>query len=305
MCTNKMLDVCICVLAHNEQTHIADTLRSLVAESDFLACEIKVYANGCTDDTVKIVQELSRQYPRISLVELEIASKANAWNTAYDSNPNSILIFSDGDVVPEVGALVALVDALNKNAVLVGCSFWPIWNGLSLSQKIVGFLQIPLFQDFLSGQLYALRRFYFESTKEFVGMPIGLVADDFFLQKNVSQDSFKIISQKVYYYPPCFEEYLKYQARLRWQGDQARLFMNELAHDIDSSRLNRLARLVLKVKSNNNFFRLLLGLVSTSVRSLAILLNRKKILYYQNAMGPIVLDGSMILSQVTRSNSVK
>lgn len=310
MCTNKILDVCICVLAHNEQTHIADTLRSLVAESDFLACEIKVYANGCTDDTVKIVQELSRQYPRISLVELEIASKANAWNVAFLENSAKILIFSDGDVRPEKRAISGLCEVLSQEQskiVLAGCTLWPDFRFLSIEQKFVGFLQVPLHQDFLSGGLYAINRSALMSIflhYDLSFLPAGLVGEDTFLEKIVPSDQFIVIPLKVYYQPPVLKDYWRYLARLRWQARQIALIFDPSSAD-HTRELSSFNRFFQKVKSNKNILRLFLGISAVILRYLVVWVNKQKISENFENMGVVTLHGSEILSRYTRSHSAK
>lgn len=310
MCTNKMLDVCICVLAHNEQTHIADTLRSLVAESDFLACEIKVYANGCTDDTVKIVQELSRQYPRISLVELEIASKANAWNAAFLENSAKILIFSDGDVRPENRAISGLCEVLSQKQtkiVLAGCTLWPDFSLLSIEQKFVGFLQVPLHQDFLSGGLYAINRSALMSIFLHHGLsslPAGLVGEDTFLEKIVPSDQFIVIPLKVYYQPPVLKDYWRYLARLRWQADQLALLFNSV-DNIHVDEFHVLSKFIRKVKLCKSFRRILLGLFSVCLRRLVVLIKRRDIDRCVLDMGIARANGNSVLAQYSRSVSVK
>ena len=306
-----MHDVCICVLAHNEQRHIANTLRSLVAESDYLSCKIIVYANGCTDNTVSIVQKLSCQFPQISVNELDVASKANAWNIAFTENDSNILIFSDGDVRPEEGAIFGLCEALTHGRtkiVVAGCTLWPDFEFLGIEQKFVGFLQLPLYQDFLSGGLYAIDRKELMSILQHYGiksLPVGLVGEDTFLEKIVPSDQFVVITHKVYYIPPLLNDYFSYIARLQWQKKQIHLIMNEFNVKIDVKKNNLITRFILKIRSNKSIIRMLLGLVSVCARYVLVLTNRRKIMNYYIKMGPPILEGSSILSRFSRSNSVK
>jgi len=297
-------------MAHNEQRHIANTLRSLVAESDFLACEIKVYANGCTDNTVKISQELSLQYHRITLVELEIASKANAWNTAFFENSASILIFADGDVVLEDGAILGLFDTLTDSQggiSLAGCTLWPEFKNITFEQKFVGFLQLPLYQDFLSGGLYAVVRNELMSLFQHNGinsLPVGLVGEDTFLEKITPRKQFTVIPQKVYYKPPVLKEYWRYLARLRWQARQIALILEPSSGD-HAREVSSFKKFFHKVKSNKNVLRLLLGLFVVTLRYFIILINRRKISKNLANMGEVTLHGAEMLSMHTRSHSAK
>nr|MDA8087048.1 glycosyltransferase [Nitrospiraceae bacterium] len=66
---------CICVLAYNEERHIAGTLEAIIKNAPEPLFDIKVYPNGCTDRTVEIVRGLQKSCPRIEINELPQASK--------------------------------------------------------------------------------------------------------------------------------------------------------------------------------------------------------------------------------------
>ncbi len=218
-------DACVCVLAHNEQKHIASTIKAIIDGNREVEFDIIVYANGCTDNTVDIVKNLFEIYPNLHLRELDKASKSLAWNTAFHENADSILIFSDGDVEPEQGTVAALCNSLKENSeiTLASCQYWPQKNGLSFEQKLTGLMQIPLVQDFLTGCFYGVGRKRLEA--EFVhhsllGIPDGLVGEDFFLSSLIPDRNFTVIEKKCYYEPPSLEDYRRYLARIRWQEKQ-------------------------------------------------------------------------------------
>ena len=184
-----MHDLCICVLAHNEKKHIDEKVEALIAESHHLNSNIKVYANGCTDATETLVKKSAHSNERVSLRILPLASKTNAWNTAFRENAHKVLIFSDGDIIPEGGAIKALWEVIATgppDIILAGCSFRAGGVGLPIEKRFVGFLQIPLTQDFLSGQLYAVHRNSLQITFKKNGIseiPLGLVGEDFFYKR--------------------------------------------------------------------------------------------------------------------------
>lgn len=307
----RMNDLCICVLAHNEQKHIAATIKALAAESAQLGCDIKVYANGCTDATVDIVRELMRTIPRLFLRELDMASKPNAWNAAFRENIHTVLFFSDGDVLPEIGAIEALYKLFASDQpeiLLAGCSFWPRRNGLTLEQRFAGFMQIPLHQDFLSGQLYGIRRDGFSAefhNKGIMGLPLGIVAEDMFLQYLTPPGRFTIIPSKVFYEPPSLSDYWKYLARMRWQDEQLALMFADLFAAKVQETQSCVGKLAEKMRGTQEPARLLLGLVAVGMRCVMKWIFRSRIIQYYRTLGPVSKEGRTILSEASRAISAK
>ena len=304
------VDVCVCVLAHNEQKHIAKTIHAIRAGNGEIEFDIVVYANGCTDATARIVQELSTTLPNVYLREITEASKPNAWNFAFEENKHSILVFSDGDVEPEPGGVFAVYKFLKRNRKLslVCCQFWPFKKGLSLEKKIVGFVQIPIIQDFLSGQFYAIRRADFQ--KKFLklgilGLPKGIVAEDVFIESLVHEKKIYVTNTKVYYEPPKFDDYLKYLARLRWQDEQLKLVYAEYFQSHFVQKVYWQRSFLKKMSKSNNIGRLFIGMISTAMRYSVKFLFKKKIDTLYKWLGPVGEQGDSILSCVTRSLSSK
>ncbi|MEN8258763.1 MAG: glycosyltransferase [Thermodesulfobacteriota bacterium] len=306
-----MKDLCVCILAHNEQKHIAETIGAIAENCGTLDLDIKVYANGCTDNTEEIVRSLCRGRSNLYLRELRKPSKANAWNVAFSENKNPILVFADGDVVPEAGAIEALYGLLtkeNKQTVVVGCSFWPRKAGLTWGQRFTGFLQIPVRQDFLAGGLYAIRRQGLAqefAQRNIDGIPSGVTGDDTFLQLVVPPDRFSIISHRVYYEPPELEDYWKYLARIRWQEEQLFTVFSALFTGPGREEKAFGVRMKEKIAGRQGAGRLLLGLMAGGARSVMKTVFRKKIDGCYRALGPVGNEGGNVLSRATRSQSAK
>lgn len=306
-----MKDLCVCILAHNEECNIASTVRSISDSCKGLHAETKVYANGCTDATASIVQEMTREIPNLTLRELDIASKPNAWNIAFCENNHDALVFSDGDVVPANKAVETLYEVLTKegqNIILAGCRYWPSWKGKSLEQRWTGFLQIPLNQDFLAGALYGIRKKEFKALLDHYrlsGIPGGLVGEDFFLEKIVPPDQFKVIRNKVYYAPPSWHDYCNYLARMQWQEEQLKEFYGHLLCDYAKGGGGRIKRFFKKISNPRGVNNFPLGLISSGMREGVKLLFRSKINQCYAALGAINENGVDVLREATRSRSTK
>jgi len=303
-------DICVCVLAYNEQKHIAGTIRAILAGNKDVDVDIIVYANGCTDRTADVVKEVGETIPNVRLRELAKASKSHAWSTAFAENVNPYLFFSDGDVRPEPGSIAALRRCFDARAdVSLVCSqLWPDTRGLSLEQRVVGFLQIPLAQDFLIG-FYAVRRSHLLVAlreKGLDGIPEGVVGEDEFLQSVVPPNRSCVARKRVFYQPPVLRDYWKYLARMRWQEQQRVKAYGDLFADEERAKpRSACRRLASKLLNGQGLRRTLLGLASSGMRTAVKTVFKAKIDRCYRELGPVCREGRNILAQATRSESAK
>jgi len=107
------------VAAHNEEQNIGQLLDVLTSIQLFR--HITVVSSGSTDTTNAIVQERSRNDPRIKLIEETTRSgKSNAVNRLIRESPCDILVFMSGDTIPtkeSVDCLLKWFDDPNVGAV--------------------------------------------------------------------------------------------------------------------------------------------------------------------------------------------
>ncbi|OQY09052.1 MAG: hypothetical protein B6I30_10400 [Desulfobacteraceae bacterium 4572_187] len=305
-----MKNICVCILAYNEQKHIADTIYAILDGNSAIDFDIVVYANGCTDRTVEIVKSLCYSIPNLKIRELEKASKTLAWNTAFHENIYPILIFADGDIEPESGSVKAVSKFLktNSNASLVNCELWPKKEGLSISQRIVGLLQIPLSQTFLTGGFYAIRRADFEKTfcsTDIDGIPSDIVGEDLFIERIIDKNKFFILNKKCFYEPPSFADYCKYLARLRLQNEQLSDEYSNIFDNHSGLQQNIFTRIKNKLTKGKNNRHLILGLFSNLLKILFKLIFQKKINAHYYELCHLKCGSDLILSKATRSNSSK
>ncbi len=304
-------NICVCILAYNEQKHIGDTIHAILAGNGDLNVDVIVYANGCTDKTADVVRGLCKTIPNLRLRELAKASKPNAWNTAITENTNPVLFFSDGDVRPEPGSVAALRKYFDEHPEisLVCSKVWPAMHGLKFEQRLTGFLQIPFSQDYHTGGFYAVRRSHLMDQlkkKGLEGIPEGVVGEDEFLEALMPQNAFLVAREKVFYKPPTFADYWKWLARIRWQEEQlVQVYGDLLTNQAPSSRGFPGGRLASKLVSGQNPIRMLLGLTATGLRTVVKLVFKARIDRCYRDLGPVRREGQNILSQVTRSGSAK
>ena len=306
-----MDNVCVCVLAYNEQKHIQDTIHAILAGNGDMSFDVIVYANGCTDKTADVVRGLCETTPNLRLRELAKASKPNAWNTAFAENTNPILFFSDGDVRPEPGSVAALRRYFDEHreVSLVCSQVWPDAHGSTFGQHLTGFLQIPLSQDFHAGGFYAVRRSHLMARLEekgLEGIPEGVVGEDEFLEALMPQNAFLVAREKVFYEPPTFADYWKWLARIRWQEEQlVQVYGDLLADPTRSSRGSRGGGVASKLASGQGPFRMLIGLTAAGLRTVVKAACKGRIDRCYRNLGPVRREGRNILSRATRSESAK
>lgn len=136
------------IMAWNEETSIGATLASLFDQSIFehLAaqnecCEIICLANGCTDRTVPVADEIctrmERSHParrglRARVADIPAPGRNNAWNRfvhEFSAREARILCLMDADIIFNRPDTIQLVLAeLERNPHLGGASDWPCKN---------------------------------------------------------------------------------------------------------------------------------------------------------------------------------
>ena len=303
--------ITVCILAYNEQTHISNTIKHIIEGNQDVEYTLKVYANGCTDDTVKIVKELETDYSNLVLRDLEIASKPLAWNTAFSENKDEILMFSDADIILEPGAIKVLANSLLENTLTMATTaqYTPHKSGLSFQKKFTGFMQLPIEQEYLTGHFYAIKRAPFEeifNKYNIDGIPQGVVGEDYFIDLLVPENRLSVTNKKCFYEPGTIEEYAKYFARIRWQNQQMKNVFEKLGIDCANCFKKTKTTTLLKEKwsKTNNKTLFLSRTISAVFRHTFLFLYKNKINTYYAALGPVVEKGSHILIQ-TRSDSTK
>ncbi len=104
----------VIVPAHNEASVIQTCLDSIISQAG--VDKIIVACNGCTDNTVNIVQE---NYPSIQCLDIVTPSKTNALNEAEKHIASFPVYYLDADTRISDGAITAITKHLANNKILL------------------------------------------------------------------------------------------------------------------------------------------------------------------------------------------
>lgn len=300
----EKIDLSVCVLAYNEEKYIAATINSILNSSPELNFNVLIYANGCTDKTYEIAQQIAMTNQRVVAHNITMASKTNAWNEAFKGCHSQYIIFSDGDVILEKEAIKNLYnDLLDDKIIITTSRSFPNKNIKDFEKKMVGFMQLPLKHEFLYGGLYGLNRSKLKLKLEalgLAGLPTGITGEDCFLEFILNEVEFKVSRVKTFYEPPSMNDYCKYFARIKWQNLQL-----ENKFNIKVKKRTFFEKITSKLTGQHEFYYPLISIWAVLLKTIFKLINKKKIDEIFVRLGPIDGNGDKILSELTRSNSTK
>lgn len=172
------------VFAHNEARRIRSALEGIARAAGNRDVDVFVLANGCTDSTADVVRGCADVLPNLSLVEIDLADKANAWNvyvheviTAERARDVDVHFFTDGDVTLESNALPLLVSALSEVPSAKAAGAMP-----ATGRDRDAWRQRMVANGNLAGNLYALRGSFVDALRQRqIRLPIGLFGEDRFV----------------------------------------------------------------------------------------------------------------------------
>lgn len=92
--------VSICIPAHNEQGNIVSLLRTLLSQdrSNFHLIQIRVYCDGCTDDTARLARAVKSHLITVIDDGRRLGKNARL-NQMFSQNQASILVVVDADII--------------------------------------------------------------------------------------------------------------------------------------------------------------------------------------------------------------
>jgi len=170
----------VMVLAHNEAKNIVACLDSIYAAEPGQAFSIFVMANGCTDDTERIVDEYAKTHRGVKLVSIAMADRCNAWNVfMHETVPahvpgRNVYFFMDGDCRACPGSFSELAKGLAENPAANAAGAPPMC-GRDRERDARGLVE----NHCIVANLYALSgRFVQDIQAKGVRLPLGLDAAD-------------------------------------------------------------------------------------------------------------------------------
>ena len=134
------LEVTVGICAYNEDRNIGRLLDNILNLQELPEkSEVLVVCSGCSDGTVAIVQQYSKQYSRMrSFVEIERKGKASAVNYILNNARGNGIIFVSADTLPCKGCFSRLLSKLRIPNVGIVCGHpVPVNNSNNFVGKLV------------------------------------------------------------------------------------------------------------------------------------------------------------------------
>lgn len=171
------MSLSVCIFACNEERTLPSCVGALDAAGLKADDHVHILVNGCTDDTARVARTLAKADNRITVHELPVGDKANAWNEYAHrlADPAaSAHIFLDGDVWPSTGAISEIERALQRSPDAYGAAALP-----ASGRSRRGWAYRLLENHYLSGNLYALSARCLEKFRERnIRLPFGAKGED-------------------------------------------------------------------------------------------------------------------------------
>ena len=168
----------IVIPAHNEEENIGEVIKRIEEGLD-IDYELVVVNDHSTDNTLAVLEKLSKQYQNISVVENELKKGfANALKTGFLNSAQDAVLPVMADLCDELSTIKEMLELLNKGYDIVcGCRYTK--GGARLGgSRIKGF-----FSGFVGRSLYYL-----------LGIPTNDIANAFKMYRKTVLDAVDISS---------------------------------------------------------------------------------------------------------------
>lgn len=224
--SDSISSLSIIIPAHNEKACIGPLLAELMFLYEMLdAIEILLICNGCSDGTAGWVNQ---NYPKVKVLETEIASKVQALNLGNQHASYFPRIYMDADIFITAQAVVTLANELHQSTVLAA-SPHITFNTENASSLVKAYYHAAFWSDYNQYQLLsnviAISEEGYKRTGEFP----SIMADDEFLRRQFLPQERWLSSESTYQFfaPKTLSGLVKILSRARLGNLQLAKYLNE------------------------------------------------------------------------------
>lgn len=185
----KELKYNIVMFAYNEQDNIEKSITSVFNSTDEKLNRFHIIANGCSDNTVSVANEVKQKlnFDQLTIHEIELGDKCNAWNTYVHELADDVTVhfFVDADVQFSLNCFPQLAEKLHatpEQTVIIA--------GMPLSGRNLAFYRsLVIERSCFFGNLYGMKWSFIQRIRESsFYLPVGLNWIDSFLTKAANTD---------------------------------------------------------------------------------------------------------------------
>jgi biofilm PGA synthesis N-glycosyltransferase PgaC len=227
--------ITIGICAYNEESNIGRLLHNILSKQQLIPeSEVLVVCSGCTDNTVKIVNEFEKKDERIKLIiEKERKGKASAINHILSKAKGDVIIFISADTIPTKNCFPKLISKMEDKNIGVVCGKpVPINKPTSLIGKIVQILWTFHDRVFVeagkkdeirhASEIFCIRRSIVNQ------IPVEIVNDDSYIALTAKKKDWKISylpgAIVMMSGPKTIADYVKQRRRIIWGHHQVKKF---------------------------------------------------------------------------------
>lgn len=128
--------VSIVLPAHNEEETIEHCLRSLIKQF-YEEKEIIVVNDGSTDDTGEIVENIAKEIPNVTLIDIDHSGRSHARNEGLKLSKGDLVFFAEADAIYDPDYLAKAVENFEDSLVGGILIEGEVWEGESFISGIM------------------------------------------------------------------------------------------------------------------------------------------------------------------------
>jgi glycosyltransferase involved in cell wall biosynthesis len=206
---------------HNEEKHIGKLLESLLAQTR-MPDEIVLVDDGSQDSTAEVIERYAQRHPVIRFIRNSNQGPATSRNIAWRAARSDVVIFTDGDCVPDPDWIEKLMECFEVESAVAAAGTYRTLNKDRVLARFVGheiawrYRNAPSEVDAHGAYNLAVRKNVLEEMNGFeesYKVPSG---EDWDLTYRISR-KYKILytpeAVVAHAHPEVFWEYMKNQVR--------------------------------------------------------------------------------------------